>query len=179
MSNDENTLMDTFISRNSSEEADQIRHMILSRVALMNALLMNTGDLQKTLNVRYLLCLSTTSGSTYYDINKISVEPGERKCRALPFFHAFTGCDIVSSFYNHSKCKFWDRCFESEEEELLTDVFMTLSDKPEYVDDEQLSIIQQYVGFVYYGKEVPSIDIERMNEFDSLHGNLNHLHVRV
>ena len=26
---------------------------------------------------------------------------------ALPFFHAFSGCDITSSFYHYGKCKFW------------------------------------------------------------------------
>ena len=27
------------------------------------------------------------------------------KCRALPFFYVFLGCDTVSSFYGHDKTK--------------------------------------------------------------------------
>ena len=35
--------------------------------------------------------------------NQIAVNLGEEKCRALSFFHAFTGCDTVSAFSGKGK----------------------------------------------------------------------------
>ena len=84
-----------------------------------------------------------------------------------------TGCDIVSSFFNQGKCKFWDRWRESPEEEALTNVFIELSEKPNAVTEEEVSVIERFIGFVYYGRCIVSIDSERMRDFEySLHGNL-------
>ena len=44
----------------------------------------------------------------YYNVSLFSKEPVDDVSKALPFFHAFTGCDTVSSFYNHSKLQFFD-----------------------------------------------------------------------
>ena len=52
---------------------------------------------------------------------------GEGKALALPFFHAFTGCDQVSFMSFASKtnaCKIWNFFDEA------TPVFMKLSDQP-------------------------------------------------
>ena len=37
------------------------------------------------------------------NFNKLGVSV----CKGLAFFHAFTGCDTVSSFYKVGKAKFW------------------------------------------------------------------------
>ena len=94
-------------------------------------------------------CLTSSASNRFYNTNKIAEELGERKCRALPFFYALTGCDIVSSFFNQGKCKFWDQWTESREEEPLTTVFMELSDKANALTEEQISVIEQFTGFVY------------------------------
>ena len=111
-------------------------------------------------------CLTSTSTSTYYDINKISLNLEEQKCRDLPFFYVLTGCDVVSSFYNHGKCKFLDRWFESEEEQDLTKVLINLSEKPESIEEDQISVIERFVGLVYYGKNIDCIDSERLRDFE-------------
>ena len=38
------------------------------------------------------------NSSIFYDIGKIIAFLGPGICKASPFFYAFTGCDIVSSF---------------------------------------------------------------------------------
>ena len=50
-----------------------------------------------------------------------------------------TGCDIVSSFFNQGKCKFWDWWIGSQEEEALKTVFMELSEKS---NAAQMSVIE-------------------------------------
>ena len=84
-----------------------------------------------------------------------------------------TGCDIVSSLFNQGKCKFWDLWTESQEEEALTTVFIELSEKPNAVTEEQISVIERFICFVYYERCINSIDSDRMRDFEhSLHRNL-------
>ena len=47
---------------------------------------------------------------------------GSDRCKALPFFHAFTGCDTVSSFAGHGKRTAWEtwNCFPD-----VTDAFFS------------------------------------------------------
>ena len=98
---------------------------------------------------------------------------GEQKCTALPFFHAFTGCDISSSFFNQGKCKFWDRWIEFNEENVLTEAFSLLSRKPESVTLEQCDVIERYLAFVYFEDVSDSIDALRHREFEhATHNNL-------
>ena len=113
-----------------------------------------------------LACLSSAVANRFYNINKIVEEIGERRCWALPFFYVLTGCDIVSSFFNQGKYKFWVRWTESQEEEALTTVFMELREKPNSVTEEQISVTEQFIGFVYYGQCINSIDSERMRDFE-------------
>ena len=42
---------------------------------------------------------------TYISINQVSDQLGEPLCKALPFYHALTGCDNTSSFNRKGKIK--------------------------------------------------------------------------
>ena len=42
----------------------------------------------------------------FYSINHITLNIGERTCKALPMFHGFAGCDTTSSFFRKGK-KAW------------------------------------------------------------------------
>ena len=44
----------------------------------------------------------------YFPVHEIAVQLGPYKSCALLFFHAFTGCDQVSSFCNHGKKTAWE-----------------------------------------------------------------------
>ncbi len=43
----------------------------------------------------------------YYYLNGICQNLGKEKCRALPFFHSFTGCDTTSQFLGKGKKSSW------------------------------------------------------------------------
>ncbi len=42
-----------------------------------------------------------------FDTFKICQNLGEPKCQALPFYHAFTGCDTTSQFFGKGKKSSW------------------------------------------------------------------------
>ena len=48
------------------------------------------------------------NSSSFYGTVKIIAFLGPDICKALPFFYAFTECDIVYSFQGKRKCKAWD-----------------------------------------------------------------------
>ena len=48
-----------------------------------------------------------TPNPTWYNILLVIQHLNIDVCKALPYFHAFTGCDTVPSF-NGKKCTFFD-----------------------------------------------------------------------
>ena len=86
----------------------------------------------------------------YYNVFENSAALGFEVCKALPFFHAFTGCDTVSSFYQHGKAKFWKVWQENlEQNQTLTEVFKHLSDQPHTVDEHIFNTLCSFVYAAY------------------------------
>lgn len=54
------------------------------------------------------VAFGTGKNFRYYSINSICQALGEEKSRALPFFHAFTGCDTTSQFHGKAKRSAWE-----------------------------------------------------------------------
>ena len=116
-------------------------------------------------------CVHFGSGEKpcFYYINGWLMKYGEQRSNALPFLFTFTGCDTLSSFFNHGKYKLWDCCSTFEDYDTLTDLFDCCSTFEDYdaltdlfeelsttalnVNDEQLRIIESFVLFVYNGKQ--------------------------
>ena len=56
-----------------------------------------------------LFCkIGQDSSLKIYNVNINAQAIGLNTCQALPFFHAFTACDTVSTFLNHSKKSMWE-----------------------------------------------------------------------
>ena len=66
--------------------------------------------------------------------------------RSLPFFHAFTGCDTVSSFTGKGKKSAWQSWNVFEE---VTEVFSRLSSPRDNVTNDDMSIIEEFVVIMY------------------------------
>ena len=67
------------------------------------------------------------------------------RSKALPFFHAFTGCDTVSSFAGHGKKTAWEAWNSFPD---VTDTFLQLSSGPTDVDFA-MSLLQKFVVRMY------------------------------
>ena len=121
LTNDE-TLSGPLISYNSAEEADQklVRHMLQCVKSGIKNIVVRTIDTDVLIlllayrhfagnfDSKIYAWFTVGKNVSFYDVYKLAVHLGEKKCQALPFFYTFTGCDIVSSFFNQGKCKFWD-----------------------------------------------------------------------
>ena len=68
------------------------------------------------------------------------------KALALPFFHAFSGCDTASSFLVKGKKSAWQTWSVFDK---VTATFTKLSSTPESVCCEDLQILEEYVVLLY------------------------------
>ena len=67
---------------------------------------------------------------------------GPEKGKVMTFFHAFTGCDLVSAFHgkgNKSAWQTWDMCAEA------SDAFARLSQYPPTVNDNEIDFLEKFV----------------------------------
>ena len=85
----------------------------------------------------------------FYNINKMSSQISDETCKALPFFHSFTGCDTVSSFFNHSKAKFGDCWMNAQNKPALDNIFQQYSNCPMDISASELRTLELFVLNVY------------------------------
>ena len=82
----------------------------------------------------------------YIPVHDIAKAFGAEKSKGLLFFHAFTGCDSNSSFYDQGKKKPWAVWKENSE---FTTIFNQLSSTPEQITDDVLSVVEKFVVKIY------------------------------
>ena len=92
------------------------------------------------------LVFGTGKNKRLIPCHTIGANLGKIKSRALLFFHAFTGCDTVSAFYNHTKPSAWATWMSFPE---VTPVFHALSTVPGGISDEQMLALERFVILMY------------------------------
>ena len=68
---------------------------------------------------------------------------------ALPFFYAFTGCDISPSFCGKGRCKAYTVWVKSDRNDDFTDVFVELRETPIDVKSDHSDMLQSLVLQLY------------------------------
>ena len=88
----------------------------------------------------------------YFDVFDNLSYFDEDICRALSYFHALTGCDTTSSFYQLGKAKFWKTWMKQYNNskslinnESLTRTFIHRDDQPTNIDPNNIDIIAKYI----------------------------------
>ncbi|KAL9966137.1 hypothetical protein ACROYT_G024162 [Oculina patagonica] len=82
-------------------------------------------------------------------VNSIRDYLGEEKYRALPFFHAFTGCDTTSAFLGKGKKSAWEAWNAYPE---VTEAFLYVNDNPFNpleIDSPLFKVLQRFVVVLY------------------------------
>ena len=67
-------------------------------------------------------------------------------CSTLPFFHALSGCDTVSSFSGRGKKTAWHTWLRFPE---VTNAFEAVTMMPSEIDDAVLSVLETFVVLLY------------------------------
>ena len=78
--------------------------------------------------------------------HKIAACLGEEKSRALPIFHALTGCDISTAFVGHGKKSAWIAWNSLPE---LTDALLRLACVPTEIPKHSMQAIENFFTLMY------------------------------
>jgi len=82
-------------------------------------------------------------------VHDLATVLGAQKCRALPVFHALTGCDTVSSFSGKGKKSMWQTWSAFPD---VTAAFLELSDSghsPDDISEATISLLERFIVVVY------------------------------
>ncbi len=75
---------------------------------------------------------------------------GPNKCRGLPFFHVFTGCDTVSCSSGRGKKTAWETWKACDGGSDVTMLFCVLSTMPNpSVVDDNIDVLEHLVALLY------------------------------
>ena len=105
------------------------------------------------------------SACEYYDVISAIFDLGKETCNALSFFNAFTGCDTVSSFFSKGKCRPWDAWHQSEQKDVLSNLFSELGNKPSRISLDQINMLEKFVLEIYAVRKVDSLTQARLDKF--------------
>ena len=88
---------------------------------------------------------------------------GLEKSKGIPFFHAFTGCGVVSAFHGKAKKAVWQTWNVYPE---ASPVFTKLSMHPPANDDEDQNVLEKFIITMYdRSSQATDIDAARLDMF--------------
>ncbi|KAK6169757.1 hypothetical protein SNE40_020746 [Patella caerulea] len=97
-------------------------------------------------NTELWIAFGTGKHFRYLAAHEMSSSLGPEKSRALPMFHALTGCDTVSSFARHGKKSAWTAWNLVPD---LTGALLTLATAPTCIPDKTFTTIERFVIKMY------------------------------
>jgi hypothetical protein len=92
------------------------------------------------------LAFGTGKNLKYLAVHEIATSLGQIKSRALPMFHAFTGCDTVSSFQGRRKKTAWETWKVCD---AVTECFIELSQAPQAITEENMGLLEHFTVLLY------------------------------
>ena len=88
------------------------------------------------------------NGREEFDLVKIFNKFGADIFQALSFFHAFIGCDTLSSFYGKGKSTFWDAWMSFSKSTELTHTFIKFGNNPLAISEESIRLLELFMLYV-------------------------------
>ena len=128
-------------------------------------------------DVELWVIFGTGNNRRTISINKTLEVLGDSISLALPFFHAFTGCDSTCAFFRKTKPIFFKLWMSSPFKDVITQAFHDLSwlPKKETVI-KHFDTIEKFIVAAYKGDISSTIDVTRFDLFaSSATGNLREI----
>ena len=137
---------DTRIFLHAVHCANKGHRRIMIRTVDTDVLVLAISIVARLENTEIWIAFGTGKHLRYIPAHEIVKELGSEKSKALPMFHAFTGCDTVSSFAGKGKKTAFDtwKIFDD-----VTTVFSTLYEDTSAFNDDCMSVLEKYVVLLY------------------------------
>lgn len=114
-------------------------------------------------------CSKQKQGNYIY-CSRLAQNLGEELCRALPAFHAFTGCDFTASFYRKGKSQPLKILRDSSH---FISLFGSLNENADLSSENVIAGIQEFTLRIYSIKNCKSVDQARYEIFEKLYCTKN------
>ena len=151
---------DTRMILHLADAAREGFHRILLRTVDTDVVVLAVAAAAK-LNLQELWeAFGTGKHFRYIPIHEIAVSLGPQKSQALPIFHAYTGCDTVSSFSTRSKKSAWETWKVFHE---VTATFLALCTGPVEVNDENVATLKRFT-ILLYGRTSSMVNIDEARQ---------------
>ena len=82
----------------------------------------------------------------YIAVHEIANTLGPEKSRALPIFHALTGCDTTSAFHGKGKKTAWETWSSFPD---ITDAFLLVTDLGQEISEETFTVFERFIILMY------------------------------
>ncbi len=92
------------------------------------------------------VAFGTAKSFRHIPAHEIARSLGPSKSTALPMFHAYTGCDTVSSFLTKGKKSAWTTWMGYND---VTSTFLSLSTGPLLIKDEDATVLERFTILLY------------------------------
>lgn len=92
------------------------------------------------------IAFGTAKSFRHIPAHEIARSLGPSKSTALPVFHAYTGCDTVSSFSTKGKKSAWTTWMSYDD---VTPTFLSLSTGPSLIKDEDTTVLERFTILLY------------------------------
>lgn len=87
---------------------------------------------------------------------------GADLCKALPGFHAFTGCDYTAAFFRKGKIRPFKMLQKSKDYQRA---FASLKHKADLEDEDIIDTLQEFTAQMYSVKKCKRVDLARFEIF--------------
>ena len=149
----------------AKDAAEKGHRRIMLRTVDTDVVVLAVSTVVSMENTQLWIAFGTGKHLRYIPAHEIATSLGAEKAQSLPMFHAFTGCDTVSSFAGKGKKTAFDtwRSFNA-----ATEVFARLLTRPTRLDNVCMSVLDSYMVFMYdRGSDETTVDSARKHMFTS------------
>ena len=154
---------DTRMVLHLADAAKKGYNKILLRTVDTDVVVLSVAAFAKLEIQELWIAFGTGKNFRYIPIHEIAASLGPAKSQALPIFHAYTGCDTVSSFATKGKKSAWDTWKLYDE---ITATFLALSAGPSNITDEEVARLERFTILLYdRTSHLTSIDEARKHLF--------------
>ena len=109
------------------------------------------------------IAFGTAKSFLYISTHEMVRSLGPSKSTALPVFHAYTGCDTVSSFSTKGKKSAWTTWMSYDD---VTSTFLSLSTRPSLIKDVDTTVLEHFTILLYnHTSTIVKIDEARSEMF--------------
>ena len=119
---------------------------VLLRTVDSDVVVLAVGIVAKLTIQELWVAFGTSQNYRFIPAHEIAASLGPERSKALSMFHAYTGCDTVSSFATKGKKTAWDVWKAYDE---VTTAFIAASAGPEQVSDEIIAVLERFTILLY------------------------------